>query len=263
MEEVSFPDRDSSMRLAPVAPWELPDRRDCNFYHSFDLPNETIIGEWDLRGEFDQYIGGVPLHDKVVLDVGTAGGFLAFSAEQAGARSVTALDVRTLMDQARIPFPSTEYGVNKLHWARDHHQSLVRQKKGFWYCWHALQSKVQIAYCHIDDLLSIKDRFDVVVAGALIEHLADPVSAIGGFCRLARETVILAFTPVDETPGLAMRPAIPWNPEHSYVWWLLTWDLYVQLFDWFGFDVAFPMVSALHVPQGIRVPRRTIVARRR
>src|SRR5216684_7251056 len=39
----------------------------------------------DLRGRFDEYIGGIDLRGQTVLDVGTASGFLSFEAERRGA----------------------------------------------------------------------------------------------------------------------------------------------------------------------------------
>ena len=85
---------------------------------------------------------------------------------------------------------------------------------------------MRVSYCTIEDLLSVKGQFDVVLAGAIIEHLADPISALGAFCRLARETVVIAFTPLIHEPGEFMKPLIPWeHSDNSYVWWVLSKDL--------------------------------------
>jgi O-methyltransferase len=115
----------------------------------------------------------------------------------------------------------------------------------------------------LDDLLSISECFDVVLAGALVEHLGDPVSAIGGMCRVARETVVLAFTPLDETPGEQMRPCTEWTAEHNYTWWAISRDLYRKIFSLFGYDVQFHECSAFYVPLGARVSRMTMVAHKR
>jgi len=51
----------------------IPAIEDCRFYHAMDLPQLGFVqGAWDLRGRFDEYIGGVGLKDRSVLDVGTA-----------------------------------------------------------------------------------------------------------------------------------------------------------------------------------------------
>jgi len=44
---------------------------DCFFYHTMDLPDfGEVRGHWDLRGRFNEYIGGVDLTAKSVIDVG-------------------------------------------------------------------------------------------------------------------------------------------------------------------------------------------------
>ena len=65
---------------------------ECTWYHSMDLPGiGEVVGAWDLRGRFDDYVGHVALGGKSVLDVGTANGFLSFEAEKRGA-TVTSFD---------------------------------------------------------------------------------------------------------------------------------------------------------------------------
>ncbi len=83
--------------FAPESPWALPRVEESVCYHSITYPDgETIEGAWDIRGLFDQYIGNYPIRGKTVLDVGTAGGFLAFE-EEAG----PAIDPGDRRDPAR------------------------------------------------------------------------------------------------------------------------------------------------------------------
>ena len=59
---------------------------DCFFYHAMELPGFGLIpAHWDLRGRFDDYIAGVNVSGKSVLDIGTATGFLSFESEKRGA----------------------------------------------------------------------------------------------------------------------------------------------------------------------------------
>jgi ribosomal protein L11 methylase PrmA len=46
----------------------------------------------------------VDLCGKKVLDMGTATGYIAFAAEELGAREVTALDIPSLADEDGVPF---------------------------------------------------------------------------------------------------------------------------------------------------------------
>src|SRR5688500_17783271 len=81
-------------------------RADCHFYHSLSLrAGDQVVGDWDLRPTVDAYLGGAEFEGKRVLDVGTAGGYLAFEAERRGAREVVALDVDYPERWERVPFP--------------------------------------------------------------------------------------------------------------------------------------------------------------
>jgi hypothetical protein len=256
----------------PEPPWPMPVRGDCEFYHSLDFPDgETVDGNWDIRGRFDDYIGRYPLAGKSVLDVGTASGFLAFSAEQRGAR-VSALDVRHAAEFVRLPFQDSPYYRDRLAWAEQWQtRQLLPRKRGFWYAWYKYKSAVEVHYLPLERLPLWPRRFDIVIAGAIVEHLADPISAIGTFARLADEAVIIAFTPVHESDDLAMHVLNGWiDPQLDYSWWMLSRGLYRRVFENLGFSVEFKQSSALNVAsRHFELPtpqehiRLTIVARRK
>jgi hypothetical protein len=138
-------------------------------------------------------------------------------------------------------------------------------KKGFWYAWHRLGSGVEVVYAPIDDFPRWDRRFDVVIAGAIVEHLADPVSALGNLAGLADEALIVAFTPVEETSDLLMRAATGWDdPIYYYTWWTLSRGLYERVFSNLGFSVEFVTSTAVTRTYGSEfvVERPTIIARR-
>lgn len=253
-------------KLPIETPWSKPAKADCHFYHAMDLPGgETIPGtEWDLRGRFDAYVGGVQLAGKRVLDVGTASGFLAFHAEKAGA-TVTAVDCRDALDRDTIPFAGAARLDDPDSWHVAANAELVRLKNSFWYAWHSLGSQVQVAYLPMRELALIEERFDVVIAGALIEHLADPVQSIGAFCRAARETVVLPFTQVARSGAMRMRAMNPWRlPPVDYAWWTLSRGLFEAVFANCGFTIELKPCTARWVIGGeVReLTRKTIIARR-
>ena len=256
-------------RLQREVPRYKPRLEDCYFYHLYDLGNGTTVGgpgaAYDLRGRFNEYIGGYDLGGKTVFDFGTASGFLAFSAEQAGAK-VTAFDTRSFYFQDRVPFDDYLYVEDKLRWAEEVDHGFSKLHNSFWYMWHHFGSSVEMVYGSTEDLILTSEKFDVVVAGAVMEHIADPITALGICARLAKEAIIVAFTPVHMTDEEYMKPLIPWNDKaYSYVWWALSKGLYDRVFNNLGFDVEYIPVSFEQVDGNNRTlkPEQTIIARRR
>jgi len=66
-------------------------------------------------------------------------------------------------------------------------------------------------YGSFNDLRKRGEQFDVVVAGALFEHLCDPVTALGMLAKLAREKLVIAWTPIILSEDIFMRPCVPWE----------------------------------------------------
>jgi hypothetical protein len=239
-------------------------KEECEFYHCIDFSNgDSVLGQWDIRGQFNQYVGHYPLAGKTVLDVGTATGFLTFSAEAGGA-IVTALDCRDAADLERIPFCGNLYHTDRGTWDRQTNRSIDSVKNGFWYAWYKLNSKATVSYTPIRDLPYFDERFDVVMAGAVVEHLADPISAIGAMCHMANEAVIIAFTPVAQDSKAYMVPMNTWtDPKSDYTWWLLSKGLLDKIFSNLGFRIELHPARAVARTGKIGIQERfTIVARR-
>src|SRR5208282_5578350 len=194
-------------------------------------------GDWTITN-FANYVGGYRLNGKTVLDVGTASGFLAFSSEKSGAR-VTALDARDAMEIKQVPFAVSQAYQDPTEWRRTTNlHNLHRLKNAWWYGWYKYGSKADVHYRPLRSLMDWQREFDVVIAGAIVEHLSDPVSAIGYWTKVAREAIIIAFTNVEPTEELVMRPITPWtDPAMCFAWFQLSAGLYRRLFDNLGFDI--------------------------
>ena len=221
---------------------------------------ETTEGAWDITGSFDQYIGNYPIAGKSVLDVGTAGGFLAFEAERAGA-SVTALDALSASEFYRLHFSDSVYHLDRATDVSQTEDWLRKLRAGFWYSWNRYGSNVEMVYAPLSRLPYWGRKFDVVIAGAIVEHLADPVSVISDLAAMAREAVIIAFTPIIDSEAQFMEPANDWNnPQHNFTFWTLSCGLYRRIFANVGYFVEFVPAKARFA--GREWIRPTIIARK-
>src|SRR5947209_7407317 len=87
---------------------EVTDLGQCVFYHTMEIPGYGLVnGAWDLRGSVGAYLGGVDLHGRRVLEMGTASGFLCFEMEKRGAE-VVAYDLSEKQDWDLVPFAGRE-----------------------------------------------------------------------------------------------------------------------------------------------------------
>ncbi len=50
------PERSTTHEFAAAAPWPIPGKSECTFYHAMRYPDgETVDGAWDIRDLFAQY----------------------------------------------------------------------------------------------------------------------------------------------------------------------------------------------------------------
>lgn len=240
----------------------------CYWYHSMEFPDgERVRGSWTIR-DFAAYVGGFDLKSKSVLDVGTASGYLAFHAERAGA-TVTALDAASTHEFRHFPFvDSLSYRDIRAYREMWERENLVPIKNSWWHAWHKFGSKARCVYAPMPELYEWPEQmFDVVMAGAIVEHLSDPVYAIGAWARLAREAVLIPFTDVIPLRELVIHPITPLNDSRiNYVWWHLSRGLYDKIFDNLGFDAHYTQVQAEHhddAAGSVTATRPSIIAIRR
>jgi SAM-dependent methyltransferase len=216
-----------------------------------------VQGAWHIR-EFNQYIGSVDLSGKTVLDVGTASGFLSFEAERAGAAQVVSFDADSVERMCRLPFAENLYWRDWPAWVSHHSQSwLEGLKKSYGVAHKLLGSKAQTRYGDIFRLRTLfAGRFDVTIAGAILEHLNDPVSA------LAR---IVAFTPIIDSDEIILRAATDMtNPTSDFTWWTASRGTYRKVLENMNFEIERIVPSvAFFEPKGEPETRSTLIARRR
>jgi len=152
-------------------PRVVADPSDCWFYHVIDGVPATADAPWDLRGKFSEYIGDVDLCGKRVLDVGSASGFLSFSAESAGAAEVVSFDMDSSARMHLLPFHEHLYYRDHRTWVEKHNEFTESLKNGYWFAHRALGSRAKVYYGDIYDLPEELGSFDVAIVAAVFEHL--------------------------------------------------------------------------------------------
>lgn len=208
----------------------------CFFYHTMDLPGFGIQdGGWDLRGRFLDYIGHVDVSGKRVLDIGSASGFLSFEAERYGARDVVSFDLDSAERQTLLPFAGSDYVENHASWCRRQTDAFKTWQNAYWLSHRLLRSRAKAFYGDIYNMPSDLGRFDVVIVGAVLEHLIDPLKAIASLTQRA-EDIIVINTDYFDTPGqVALFNGSADRPENSFTFWTYSIALYDEYMKIMGF----------------------------
>ena len=237
---------------------------DCFFYHVMELPGFGLIpAHWDLRGRFDDYIGGVLVAGKSVLDVGTASGFLSFEAEKRGATRVLSFDQSDGARQTFLPFKDKPYSRDRAAWAEQYRAEIERWKNAYWLAHRLLNSKAEVFYGDIYDLPTELGQFDIALVGSVLEHLGDPVTALASIARLTRETIVVVTPLLETEEPLARFEGRADKPEADFTWWVYSLGVYREVFGMLGFSITQVSRADFYYMYGDRFEARsTIVARR-
>lgn len=212
---------------------------DCFFYHAMELPGFGVVrGQWDLRGRFDDYVGGVKVAGKSVLDIGTATGFLSFEAEQRGASRVVSFDLSDARQQTFLPFKDKPYYREHERWVEQYGAEIERWKNAYWLCHRLLQSRAEVYYGNIYDLPRELGQYDVVLVGSVLEHLSDQVTALASIARLTTETIVLVSPVLKTEERIARFEASASNPDYDFTWWIYSIGVYREVLAMLGFRIA-------------------------
>lgn len=238
---------------------------DCFFYHAMDLPGFGLVrGQWDLRGRFDDYVGGVEVAGKSVLDIGTATGFLSFEAEKRKAARVLSFDLSDAKQQAFLPFKDKLYSRDPERWTRQYGAEIEQWKNAYWLCHRLLGSEAEVYYGNIYDLPQELGQFDIAIVGSVLEHLSDQVAALASIARLTKETIVIVSPLLQTEERIARFEALAGNPEADFTWWTYSLGVYREVFGMLGFSIARVSHSNYYYMHGDRFEERsTIVAVRK
>ena len=160
---------------------------DCYFYHTMDLPGQgLVIGEWDLRGNLNKYLGDVNFQNKSVLDVGCATGFISFEIEKKASK-VIAYDLSPKQEWDIVPY----YNINLSKHIKERKKHIQKINNGFWLAHKELNSNVRMIYGTIYNINSKVDKCDILVLGSILLHLRDPFLALQEVSKYVKEKIII------------------------------------------------------------------------
>ena len=253
---------DEALRVMLAEPRHVENLDDCFFYHTMDLPGfGEVRGHWDLRGRFNEYIGGVDLGGKSVIDVGAATGFLSFEAEKSGAARVLSFDIADARQQTFLPFKDKLYSRDPARWAEEYGAEIERWKNSYWLCHRLLDSKAEVHYGNIYDLPGESGQFDVAIVGSVLEHLSDQITALASIARLVKETIVIVSPMIETADRIASFGALADHPENDFTWWIYSEGVYREVFKMLGFSIARIRKAEYYYHHGERFEtRHTIVA---
>ena len=218
-------------------PREVERLSDCHFYHTMDLPGVgTVDGQWDLRGRLDEYIGGVQVTGRRVLDLGTASGFLSFEMEKRGAE-VVSFDADSVDRFARLPFQSSLYTTNRMEWRRQTGLLHNAVQNSYWLAHRLYGSRNKAFYGDVYDPPDELGMFDIVVVGQILVHLRDPITALTSVARRCADTLVIVEGMVDSNDPVMWLCADPeTGPDWS--WWHLSIGLYRTVLTMMRFEIV-------------------------
>lgn len=251
-------------QIATAEPRFIESLDQCFFYHTMDLPGfGEVRGHWDLRGRFNEYIGGVALAGKSVIDVGAATGFLSFEAEKCGATRVVSFDIGNALQQSFLPFKNKLAYSDPKRWAEQYGAEIDQWKNAYWLCHRLLQSKAEVVYGNIYDLPQGLGKFDVAIVGSVLEHLSDQISALASIAKITRETIVVISPLLRTDERIARFEALAGHPENDFTWWTYSEGVYREVFKMLGFNITRVSQSEYYYHYGERWETRcTIVAQR-
>ena len=235
---------------------------DCFFYHAMELPGFGLVkAHWDLRGRFDDYVGGVAVAGKSVLDVGAATGFLSFEAEQRGASRVLSFDMSDARQQKFLPFKDKLYYRDPERWAEQYGAEVEQWKNAYWLCHRLLNSRAEVYYGNVYELPQDLGQFDIAIVGSVLEHLSDQISALASIARLTKETIVVVSPLLETDERIARFESLASNPDADFTWWTYSLGVYREVFAMLGFSIARVSQAKYYYLYGDRFEARsTIVA---
>lgn len=233
-----------------TTPPDLQARVDATgWYHTLELaPGVVTPGEFDLR-EAAQRLPWPDVRGKRCLDVATFDGFYAFELERRGAAEIVAIDLDDAADLDWLP--------RRVPAGFERGQEPVGV--GFRLAHEAFDSNVKrvsrnVYDIHPDEL----GTFDVVVCGALMQHLRDPFRAMAAIRRMCPDGEFLSVEHIHPWQSILHRRRPTLRLEGSRrTWTLMNRAAHLQMLTMSGFDVVEQTVIGMPFGPGFQPRPKT------
>ena len=176
-------------------------------------------------------------------------------------------DLDTADRQHLLPFAESEYVTDHASWSTKQTAGFQRWKNAYWFT-HALKkSKAKAVYGDIYALPDAIGQFDVIILGAILEHLADPIRALASVARHASDTIVINTDYIDTNEPTARFNGRKDLPDASYVFWTYSIGTYEHIMGILGFEIVTVKKSTFlaHEANGqaSELERAALVCRRR
>lgn len=241
---------------------------DCQFYHMMDIPGYGTVngfegGNWDLRPNMRDFLGGISFAGKRVLEVGPASGLLTFEMEKRGAEMVSA-EIPEDHVYDVVPYFGMEtdwQSANELGW-----RPLTNS---FWFAHEKNNSGAKVVYSAGSDLHKLDiGQFDISYLSNMLLHSRDPLKILQNCAAITTETMVIVDI-VDhalESSGLPLmkfqpNPAAKSGEEDWNQWWRLSSHFVTKFLGVMGFK-RFDVTKFSPMWNGIPVESFRVVASR-
>lgn len=225
-------------RMQYAEPWKVESLEACDFYHTMELPGIGLVdGTWDLRDVIADYLGGIDVSGKRVLDVGAASGYLSFELERRGAE-VVSFDMAEALEYDFVPYADPAYDLAAVRTAAKRRMRRIRSS--YWFAHRALGSSARACYGDVYDLPASLADVDVVLFGMILGHLRDPFRALHAGAQLAPETIVITNQTAEHDTGSGPYAHFMPSPENREpnAWWGLSIGCLTQMLDVLAYDVV-------------------------
>jgi len=259
-------------QLDPEFQRQLADRwadlglEDCYFYHCVRLRDGSFIdGPWDLLDNELEYLGGIDVAGRKVLEFGPANGWLTHWMADQGA-DVVVLDVGWNLLPDLVPLRAFDMETMREEQAY-YCASVVN---AWWYLRRDWGHTARAVYAPIYDLPPDLGRYDIAIFGCILLHLRDPFRALEQAAVFIDDTVVVV-EPLSVPVADVDRHVMYWNPTRSTNpngWWQISPAVVVDMLEVLGFPNATVTYNRqLYRPEGsgsdpVEVTMYTVVARR-